>query len=86
MRTCSNRHVNVNYAKCQSQIHVITSKPRVCEYRIHCRTFDREPSRLPVKRFYRLLNKSRKTRRINISLDGQNVLVCPTLHERRLDR
>ena len=42
----------------------ITSKPRVWEYRINCRTFDREPSRLPVKRFYRLLNKSRKTRRI----------------------
>lgn len=42
----------------------ITGKARPCRYRIHCHTFDREPSRLPVQRINRLLKKSRKTRRI----------------------
>jgi len=32
--------------------------------RNHCDTLDCEPGRIPVKRINRLLNKSRKTRRI----------------------
>lgn len=40
----------------------ITGKARPCRYRIYCHMFDHEPSRLPVKRMNRLLNKSRETR------------------------
>ena len=42
----------------------IKGEARVCRYRIHCHILDREPSRLVVKRINRLLNKSRKARRI----------------------
>jgi len=70
-------HAHVYESPCQSKLDkapvtdsrsrydkFITGKARPCRYRIHCHTFDREPSRLPVKRINRLLNKSRKTRRI----------------------
>ena len=40
----------------------ITGKARPCRYRIYCHTFDRGPSRSPVKRMNRLLNKSREIR------------------------